>query len=172
MLLDSLAAKPALDDSRLTPETRATLQRVRTLARLLDGAVGIPGTRMRLGLDAVLGLIPGVGDVAGALLSGWIVLTAARLGVPRATLARMLGNIVADTAVGAIPVLGDVFDVTWRSNQRNAALVERHLLRDETHAVGARGRSVLIGVVLVALAVGIGALAWYGTAAIVALLRR
>lgn len=101
------------------------LERVRTLARVLDSAIGVPGTRLRFGADALVGLIPGAGDLLGAALSGYIILAAARRGAPGAVLWRMIGNVAIDTAFGAVPVLGDLFDVAWRSNTRNAELLER-----------------------------------------------
>lgn len=97
---------------------------MRSLARLLDSAVGVPGTGVRIGLDPVLGIIPGLGDVAGAALSGYMVLVARQQGAPAAVIMRMLANVAVDTAVGAIPVLGDLFDVAWKSNTRNLALLE------------------------------------------------
>lgn len=101
--------------------------RVRRLARLLDTAVRVPGTNVRFGLDAALGLVPGVGDLAGAALSGYIVLAAVRLGAPAPVLVRMLLNVGVDTVAGSVPLLGDLFDVGWRANVRNAELLERHL---------------------------------------------
>ena len=129
-------------------------ERVRSMARVLDSAVRIPGTPVRFGLDAVLGLIPGVGDVVGAAAAGYIVLAAARLGAPPSVLVRMLLNVGVDTVVGAVPLLGDLFDLGWRSNTRNVALLERHL----ADPGGARASSkrvvvaVLLGIVLHAAA--------------------
>lgn len=97
---------------------------MRDLARLLDEAIRIPGTNIRIGLDAILGLLPGGGDVAGGLFSAIIMLQAARVGAPTAVLARMLGNVVIDTAVGSIPLIGDVFDFAWRANSKNVRLLE------------------------------------------------
>jgi hypothetical protein len=105
------------------------LARARTLARLLDTAITIPGTGIRFGADAVLGLVPGLGDVAGALLAGYLVLLAERLGAPRSVILRMLGNVALDTLGGTVPVAGDVFDVAFKSNVRNVALLERSLER-------------------------------------------
>jgi len=101
-----------------------SLDRARTLTRLLDTAARIPGTRVRFGLDSVLGLIPGLGDVAGAALSGYMVLLASRMGAPQSVIARMLTNVAIDTVGGTVPVLGDLFDVAWKSNSRNLALLE------------------------------------------------
>ena len=118
------------------------------LARLMDTAIRIPGTNIRLGLDAVLGLIPGAGDAAGALLSSYIILAAARQGASRAVLLRMIGNVAVDSLVGAIPVLGDIFDVAFKSNMRNAALLERVSAQPEAVAKSSRRVGVLLVVVL------------------------
>jgi hypothetical protein len=103
------------------------LSRARILTRLLDSAARVPGTNFRFGLDPLLGLIPGLGDMTGAALSGYLVLLASRHGAPRAVIVRMLGNVAIDTVVGTMPVLGDLFDAGWKSNTRNLALLERHV---------------------------------------------
>ena len=103
------------------------LAHARTITRLLDSAARVPGTSLRFGLDPVLGIIPGLGDVAGAALSGYVVLLASRMGAPASVLVRMLGNVALDTAVGTVPLLGDLFDAGFKSNTRNLALLERHL---------------------------------------------
>jgi hypothetical protein len=97
------------------------------LAQLMDSAVRIPGTRISVGLDAVLGLVPGLGDAASALVSLHILSRAQRLGVGRATLTRMATNIVWDSVFGAVPLAGDVFDVFWKANRRNIALLRQHV---------------------------------------------
>ena len=101
--------------------------RIRALARALDSAIRIPGTGITFGLDSIVGLVPGIGDLAGAAMSGYIVLAAARMGVPPSVVARMILNLGVDTLVGSVPVLGDMFDVGFRANIRNADLLERHL---------------------------------------------
>lgn len=93
------------------------------LAWLLDQAFRIPGTNQRVGVDGLIGLIPGVGDTVGALLSTYIVIEAARRGASLWTVVRMLGNVAVETLVGAIPVLGDLFDIVWKANVRNLALL-------------------------------------------------
>jgi hypothetical protein len=103
------------------------LARARTLTRLLDSVARVPGTGFRFGLDPLLGLVPGLGDMTGAALSGYLVLLASRHGAPKAVIVRMLGNVAVDTVVGTMPVLGDLFDAGWKSNTRNLALLERHL---------------------------------------------
>jgi len=109
----------------ITPTTNR-LTRIRRLAWWLDQGIRIPGTQIRIGLDPILGLVPGVGDSAGALLGAAILWEGVRAGVPRITLVRMAANIVLDTAVGSVPVAGDVFDAAWKSNTRNLELLERH----------------------------------------------
>ncbi|MEB3180982.1 MAG: DUF4112 domain-containing protein [Nostocaceae cyanobacterium] len=105
----------------------ASLQRLRTLTRLLDNVVAVPGTPVAIGLDPLIGMIPGIGDFLGVGISAYIVLEAARLGVPKATLSKMVFNILLDGFVGILPFIGDVFDFTWKANTRNLKLVEAHL---------------------------------------------
>lgn len=115
------------------PRTREErIARIETVANLLDTALLIPGTNFRFGFDALVGLIPGIGDALTAALSLWLVKEAHALGAPRHLIARMLGNIAIDSVVGAVPVLGDAFDVVWKSNRRNLHLLRRHLDRDNS----------------------------------------
>lgn len=110
----------------LPVENLARLRRIRGLVRLMDTALRIPGTRISLGADSVLGLVPGVGDFAAAAVSLVIVNEARRLGVPNDKLVKMLVNVGFDTVAGSVPVLGDVFDVYFKSNRRNLQLVLDH----------------------------------------------
>ncbi len=103
------------------------LQNLRRLAHLLDETFRIPIIGYRIGLEPILGLIPVVGDISGFIVSGYLIVRAARLGVPRSLVARMVGNAVIDAVVGSIPVVGDVFDFFWKVNKRNVRLLERHL---------------------------------------------
>ncbi|MES0873918.1 DUF4112 domain-containing protein [Sinimarinibacterium thermocellulolyticum] len=116
-----------MTDTETLQRARATRERAERLSRLLDTAVGIPGTRIRLGLDALLGLIPGIGDALGVVLGGWFLLEGARVGAPTSTLLRMAGNIAVDALVGVVPLLGDVLDVAFKANRRNAKLLIEHL---------------------------------------------
>lgn len=111
---------------------------------------------MRFGLDPILGLVPGLGDVAGAALSGYLVLLAARLGAPRVVVLRMVANVALDSVVGSVPLLGDAFDVAWKSNMRNLALLERAIERpDATRAAsGALVAGALVVLALLAMAGG------------------
>jgi hypothetical protein len=103
-----------------------TLRRLERLARLLDSEFRVPGTRFRFGVDGLIGLAPGVGDAVGLALSSYIVMEAWRLGVPPQVLVRMIANIVIDSAVGAVPIAGDLFDFVWKANRRNVDLLLRH----------------------------------------------
>lgn len=104
--------------------------RLKTLARVMDTALRIPGTRIRLGADSALGLIPGAGDVLSLGISGFALLEAVRLGAPPRLIARMIGNVAIDTGLGAIPVAGDIFDMLFKSNTRNLKLLLEHFERE------------------------------------------
>jgi uncharacterized protein DUF4112 len=140
-------------------------RRSRALARLLDESLRIPGTQVRFGLDPILGLVPGLGDVVTTGVAMLIVVDAARLGAPPAVLARMVGNIMADAALGAIPVAGDVLDVFARVNSRNLALLDRHLAAPAAvHRASRRfllllGGAVVVGFVAL-LALSLVVLRW------------
>jgi Domain of unknown function (DUF4112) len=109
------------------PRDLVALQR---FATLMDEQFAIPGLGTRIGLDALIGFVPGVGDAGGALLSSWIILGALRHRVPAVHVLRMVLNVALDTVVGAVPVLGDVFDIFFKENVDNVALIVRH--RDPT----------------------------------------
>ncbi len=147
----------------LSPDART--RRVRALARLLDNAISIPGTSWKIGLDPIIGLIPGVGDMVGAVLSGYIVLEAVRAEVPTFTLARMLVNVGIDTLLGAVPALGDVFDAAWKSNAMNVALLERHLMATGSappkrrNLVGVMALALIVLVLIVGAGVALGVFA-------------
>jgi hypothetical protein len=114
------------------PRSRAArIARINALATLLDTALVIPGTGVRFGLDAVIGLVPAVGDLVTTLLSLFVVHEAYQLGAPRHLLARMLGNVALDGLFGAVPVVGDAFDVMWRANRRNIRLLREWLDRQD-----------------------------------------
>lgn len=107
------------------------------LAWLLDGAIPVPGTKFRFGLDSIIGLIPGVGDAIGLLLGAGILYESVRIGVPRALLGKMIGNAALDTLGGLVPGLGDLFDFAFRSNARNARLLMQHLDALDAASTGA-----------------------------------
>ena len=112
-----------------TLSRRARVERLERVARLLDTALVIPGLNIRFGADAVIGLVPGIGDAVTTALSCWIVYEARQLGVPQHVLVRMIGNIALDGLVGAVPLAGDMFDVMFRANRRNMRLLREHLER-------------------------------------------
>ena len=144
-----------MSDPGLTqPSTDTRLARARVLARALDSAVGIPGTKVRFGLDPIIGLVPGLGDLAGAALSGYIVLVGIQLGASRSVVLRMLANVAIDTVVGAVPLVGDLFDAGWKSNNRNVALIERHVAAPGPTRTSSRLMIGLVALVLVMLAAG------------------
>ena len=139
------------------------LKRMRQLSQLLDGAIAIPGTKQRIGLDPILGLIPGGGDTVSALLSGYIIVEAAQMGLPRKALIQMVLNVVVDTVAGSVPVVGDIFDVVSKANLRNMQIVESHAQAPVTSAkvdklfIGL----LIVGLIIFALAAGaIAVLVW------------
>jgi hypothetical protein len=117
------------------PQSRAErIARIEWLSTLLDTAIVVPGTNIRFGLDALIGLVPGIGDAISTLLALYIVREARAVGAPRLLIARMLANVALDGVVGAVPVAGDLFDVAFRANRRNVALLRQHLERaDRKH---------------------------------------
>ena len=117
-------------DFARTQSRAERIARLDGLATLLDTAFFIPGTNIRFGIDAMIGLVPGIGDVITTAMSLYIVHEARQLGAPRHLIARMLANVALDGVVGAVPLLGDAFDVMWRANRRNMALLRNHLDRE------------------------------------------
>jgi hypothetical protein len=124
-------------------QTHARLERLRSLAWLLDSSIPLPGG-FRIGLDAIVGLVPVVGDVAGALIAGFILNEARLLGAPRSVLLRMSANVMIETVLGAVPLLGDLFDAGFKANLRNIALLERYQL--SPHRSQRQSRWILAGV--------------------------
>jgi hypothetical protein len=140
------------------------LQRARAVAHLLDEAVRVPGTNYRIGLDPLLGLLPVVGDAPAAAASAYVVATAAALGVPRATLARMLLVLTVDAVFGSIPIVGDVFDAAFKANVRNVRLMEARAEYPDTAAVDRRFLlvvAVAVCALLLLLGVASAVLAWW-----------
>jgi Domain of unknown function (DUF4112) len=140
----------------LTDLERGRLERLRRLARLLDTAIPVPGTRWTIGLDPILGLVPGVGDALGAMLSLYIVVQAGRSGVSGPVLVRMLANLAIDAVGGAVPVVGDLFDAGWKANVMNVRLLEAY--QENPAAVHRASARRLLGVVLAGGAVVLGVL--------------
>jgi hypothetical protein len=109
------------------PRTAERMRRLRSLAWLLDNSIPLPGG-YRIGLDPIIGLVPGLGDAIGALISAFIINEARSLGAPRSILLRMIGNVAIETVIGAIPFAGDLFDAAFKANSRNLALLARYQL--------------------------------------------
>ena len=130
---------------------RAAERRIALVSRVLDDLVEVPGTGRRIGLDPLLGLVPVVGDAASAIASIWIIVEAARFRLPRIVLARMIVNATVDLVLGAIPLLGDLFDFVSKANARNLELFRRHA--SEPGASTADQRAFFAGVGLVLLGV-------------------
>jgi hypothetical protein len=149
-------------DNERQPEVDPSLE---LLSRWMDSLFRIPGTQWRVGLDAIVGLLPGVGDTVTTMASFYILTTAVRYGVPKVTMLRMALNVAIDYVVGAIPLAGDVFDVAWRANRKNVELLRRH--RPGTTAAARRtqlGDWLFIALILfclVALLVGSITIAWH-----------
>lgn len=125
----------------------ADLQKVRRLAWWLDAAVPLPGG-FRIGLDGLIGLIPGVGDAAGAAASSYILVQARKMGVPPIVMARMVGNVLLEMIIGVIPLIGDLFDITFRANLRNVDLMQRSITHGKT-TKKTSGLVVVLGVIAV-----------------------
>ena len=144
----------------------AAEQRIGRVTLVLDELVSVPGTGIKVGLDPLIGLIPVAGDAFAALIGSWVILEASRFGIPKVVLGRMIANMVVDLGIGAIPLVGDLYDVAFRSNSRNLDLFRRHALDPDASTRGEEAfflglALMLVGIiVLAAMALGavIGAL--------------
>lgn len=137
------------------------LAAVRALAKLMDTAITLPGTNVKIGLDSLIGLIPGIGDLIGSAIGGYIVLVASQMGVSRVVIARMLMNLGIDAVVGVVPVVGDLLDVAWKANVKNVELLERALADPRAAKRGSLWLMVGIVAAVVLLAAGAAALTWF-----------
>jgi hypothetical protein len=132
-----LNPKPRVTRIRqLTPGQRQRLDTLRKVAQLLDSAFVVPGTSMRIGLDPIVGLIPGLGDLVSPLFTIGILWQARELGIPKVVQLRMIFNVAIDTVVGLMPVLGDLFDFAWKANDMNMTLLERHAPEEHSATPG------------------------------------
>ena len=138
----------------------SAVRRLDSLSYVLDNSIPLPGTSRRFGLDAIIGLVPGFGDAAGALMSAYIVVQAARLGAPAASLVRMLLNVGIEAVVGAIPFAGDLFDAWFKANARNVALLRKELDRPGSTRKSSTGVVLAVVVALVAILGGSGGVAF------------
>lgn len=120
-------------------DPRSIRQRIELMEQMLENIAVIPGTRFRIGLDSIIGLVPVIGDVITAAMGAWIVWEARNLGMSKWQLMRMSANVGIDTAIGAIPLVGDAFDFAFRSNSRNLRIIRRHLDRHHPETVTIEG---------------------------------
>ena len=139
-----------------TGERERAKQRLDRIAWYLDSSIPIPGLKMRFGIDPLIGLFPGIGDTLGALMSSYILSEAARLGAPKSVLFKMAFNIALDAILGTVPVLGDLFDVVWKANQRNVQLLETYLERPRKAVVASRLFVWSLAVLLVGFVIFVG----------------
>lgn len=132
----------------LSPDTRRRFRRLERLSWILDRSIPIGGRR--IGLDPILGLLPGAGDFIGSMLSLYVLYEGARLGAPRGVLLRMGGNILIEAAIGVIPLVGDLFDFVWQANTRNMKLLHRHHSTEwKPRSLAGVWLSVIVAIVLV-----------------------
>jgi len=145
----------------LTPAQEQRLAGLRRIAELLDNAFVVPGTSYRVGLDPIIGLIPGFGDLVSPLFAIGMLLQARDLGIPRVVQMRMLINVAIDAVIGVVPVAGDLFDFAWKANEKNMALLELHA-REERGGTPGDWAFVALMIVLVVLigAIPFVLLAW------------
>jgi Domain of unknown function (DUF4112) len=123
---------PALRGTKMVDaETLKKLNRLRVIAKFMDSGWGIPFTKVRFGADALVGLVPGIGDAGAAMVGLYIVLEARKMGVPNPLLLQMIANVAIDTGLGTIPVLGDVFDVMFKSNLKNIDLLHDFIRKNK-----------------------------------------
>ena len=137
----------------LTPAQERRLQSLRHVSRLLDSAFEIPGTSWRIGLDPIVGLVPGIGDFLSPLFTVAILMQGWQLGIPKVVQARMFINAALDSLVGSVPLLGDLFDFAWKANDLNLALLERHAYEEHRASAGDWAFVSLMIVLVLALAV-------------------
>jgi hypothetical protein len=133
------------------------LDQVELIAWLLDNSIPIPGTGRRIGLDGIIGLVPGVGDLLAAGVSVLVVVRAAQLNLPRIVLVRMLANIALDLGIGAIPVVGDAFDLWFKASTRNLDLLRRYLTAPESST---RGQWLFFGGLMLATLAVVAGFLW------------
>jgi len=126
-------------------ETQAVLERLRRLSYTLDNAFTVPVINYRVGWDAIIGLVPGIGDAITLLPSGYLIYQAHQLGTPQPLLIRMMVNVGLEALIGTIPLIGDIFDAVWKANARNLAMLERHLGTSSTEKSSNAGPILMLG---------------------------
>src|SRR5688500_16265110 len=150
---------------QLTPGQEQRLTVLRRVSGMLDSAMLVPGTPIRFGLDPILGLIPGLGDLVSPLFAIGILWQARDLGIPKVVQLRMIFNVAIDTLIGVVPVVGDLFDVAWQANDMNMALLERHAYEEHRASRGAWVFvSMMMGILLLIAVPPCLLLGWLGSA--------
>jgi hypothetical protein len=137
---------------QLTPAQAQRLDALRKVAQVLDSAFLLPGTKWRVGLDPILGLVPGIGDLVSPLFTAGILWQARELGIPKIVQLRMIFNVAIDALLGVVPLVGDLFDFAWKANDMNMALLERHAREEHPASPGDWLFVVAMIVILVILA--------------------
>jgi len=140
---------------------RSRLERIRVLSRLLDSAFPLPGG-YRIGLDGIIGLIPGFGDIVGSIASSYIIVESARLGASTATLLRMAVNVLVESLVGLIPFFGDLFDIVWKANEKNMALMDKQLAAAPPESSPETRLKAAVFIILGLMLAGVAAIAYLG----------
>lgn len=139
-------------------QTEQTKEKLNRLAWLLDSTFRIPGTQLRFGLDSLIGIIPGIGDTVGAIVSSHILTQAAQMGAPKSLLVKMGFNIALDAVLGVVPVFGDISDFVWKANQRNVKLLNDYLEQPEETVAHSRFFVGMLGFLAFGVVVFIGML--------------
>lgn len=124
-----MSPEPLIPELITDPAKHARIQQLRQIAELMDGQFKLPGTNIEFGLDAIIGLVPGIGDLVSGAISMWLIKEARRLGAPKWLIARMIWNVAVDVTIGAVPLAGDLFDTVFKANRKNMALLNRHFTR-------------------------------------------
>ena len=152
---------------QLSPAQEQRLDALRKVSRLLDSSMQVPGTTYRVGLDPILGLVPGIGDLVSPLFTIAVLWQGRELSLPRVVQLRMIFNVAIDTLLGMVPVAGDLFDFAWKANDRNMALLERHAYEER----GAAGADWLFVILLVVLLLALAAAPFVLAGYVIGLLR-
>ncbi len=123
---ESSLREPIEPELLTNPDHSIRIERLRKIAEFMDGQFRIPGTTIEFGADAIIGLIPGIGDAISGVISLWLIREARSLGAPTWLLVRMFWNVAVDVGIGSVPIAGDLFDVAWKANRMNIELLSRH----------------------------------------------
>ena len=119
------------------------LNKIRKIAKILDSAIGIPGTKFRIGLDPILGLIPGGGDLIAGIISAYMIYLATRFGLEKREIFKMFKNVAIETAVGSVPIAGDIFDAYFKANMRNLEILEKHLEKSQVNTQESKVKTLI-----------------------------